>query len=54
MKEEASALRQLPVDQILELQREDLIKQHEQEQLRQKVLRDRGFQPESLFDDGNT
>ena len=58
------------MEEILELQHADIIKQQQQarhrseptpnhshpsqEALRMKVLQDRGFQPESVFEDGNT
>ena len=44
----------MEVDEILELQREDMARQQEHEQRRLMVLRDRGFQPDSVFDDANT
>jgi hypothetical protein len=43
----------LPVDEILEIQREQALAQQQKERLRKKILLDRGFQPESLLDDGN-
>lgn len=49
--EETSALREVSVEEILIAQREEHLKREEQEKLRNKVLLDRGLQPETLFDD---
>lgn len=42
---------EVSVEEILELQRQEHGKIEEQEKLKAKILRDRGLQPETLFDD---
>eukprot|EP00050_Salpingoeca_kvevrii_P004583 m.255939 g.255939 ORF g.255939 m.255939 type:complete len:212 (-) comp11013_c0_seq1:118-753(-) len=49
--DENPGLIEVSVEEILELQREDQLARVEQEKMRNKVLLDRGFQPETLFDD---
>ena len=49
--EESSKLNEVSVDDILVAQREEHLRRQEQEKLRNKVLLDRGLQPETLFDD---
>jgi len=39
------------VDEILVAQRQEHLKREEEEKLRNKILLDRGLQPETLFDD---
>ena len=51
MSEESSKLNEVSVDDILVAQREEHLRRQEQEKLRNKVLLDRGLQPETLFDD---
>jgi U6 snRNA-associated Sm-like protein LSm1 len=51
MSEESEKLNEVSVDDILVAQREEHLRRQEQEKLRNKVLLDRGLQPETLFDD---
>jgi len=51
MKDENQDLREVSVDEILVAQRQEHLKREEEEKLRNKILLDRGLQPETLFDD---
>eukprot|EP00039_Didymoeca_costata_P005685 m.83604 g.83604 ORF g.83604 m.83604 type:complete len:134 (+) comp12930_c0_seq1:200-601(+) len=49
--EDAANLRKVSVEEILVAQRDERERREEQEKLRNKLLLDRGMQPETLFDD---
>jgi len=51
MQDESQDLREVSVDEILVAQRQEHLKREEEEKLRNKILLDRGLQPETLFDD---
>lgn len=50
-KEEDAGLIEVSVDEILQAQQEEMVKRQEQEKLKKKVMLERGFQPETLFDE---
>eukprot|EP00051_Salpingoeca_urceolata_P008121 m.103585 g.103585 ORF g.103585 m.103585 type:complete len:137 (+) comp15586_c1_seq1:490-900(+) len=50
-KEAATGLREVTVEEILEAQRTEQLERAEHDKIKSKVLLDRGYQPEALFDD---
>jgi hypothetical protein len=49
--EEGSTLTEVSVEDILVKQREEHLRRQEEEKIRNKLMLDRGLQPETLFDD---
>jgi len=52
--EDSSGLTQVSVEAILQAQKEQQLRQAEQDKLKNKLLLDRGFQPENMFDELHT